>query len=208
MRCKEPRRETSQSKIKEPDKKTGPNKKNKQTEEDICYRCGQKGHKKRDLKCLKNTVPKNAATQMYTAREILEEDSADGQDQDDEEVSVENNESQNEEDEDPYYGSQYTSEGEEVKVDDFEDLGWSDAGHSTVRMHMLRTKDIDEVASMELNGEEIQSSREDEFPLLVEVNDKDKDEPFEEVIFKQEAFIALNVGKGTPLQLPHKRISE
>ena len=69
--------------------------------------------------------------QLYTAREIIEE----------EEWKVNQDDSKGESParkEDSYYGSQYTSEGEEVEIDDFECQEWSDQERLVEQMHMIR----------------------------------------------------------------------
>jgi hypothetical protein len=183
---------------KEPERKSGPAKREEQMGDDVCYGCGQQGHRKRDPECPKNTSSKKAAAQMYAAREILEEDSAKGQNKSDDKLSNDGEESEPSK-EDPYYGSQYTSEGEEVEVDDFEQQEWSKEDHSMERLHVMRTMDIDEIALMEFNGEDTTSSDE-EFLLLVEADNEEIEEETEEVIFVKEAFRALNADKGKPLQ--------
>jgi hypothetical protein len=52
-KCKEPDKGTQKSRTRDPEKRTGNEKKENKTDEDVCFECGQKGHKKRDPKCPK-----------------------------------------------------------------------------------------------------------------------------------------------------------
>jgi hypothetical protein len=106
------------------------------------------------------------------------------------------------EDEDPYYGSQYTSEGEEVEIDDLECQEWSEQEQLVEQMRSIRVREIreeknsDDDTSTDLNEEE-NSGNEAEFPLLVEVDEEETEEETEEVVLKKEAFRAINAGRGT-----------
>ena len=63
------------------------------------------GHRAKDLTCLKNNLDKKQSVQLYTAREIVEEDDS----TEEQVLDEDHSESQNElEEEDPYYGSQYS----------------------------------------------------------------------------------------------------
>ena len=55
---KEAEKEISNMRPKDPERRTGQNKREDKTDEDVCFGCGQKGHKKRDSKCPKNTQTK------------------------------------------------------------------------------------------------------------------------------------------------------
>jgi hypothetical protein len=138
-KCKEPDKGTQKSRTRDPEKRTGNEKKENKMDEDICFRCGQKGHKKRDPKCPKNNQTKKVAAQLHVARDIIQEDD----EEDDQEViqPVEEDRDGNseEEEEDLYYGSQYTSEGEEVEINNLEHQEWSDQECAGERMHMIRT---------------------------------------------------------------------
>jgi hypothetical protein len=89
-------------------------------DEDVCFRCGQKGHKKRDPKCPKNNQTKKVAVQLHVARDIIQEDDEEDDQEVIQPVEEDGDGNSEEEEEDPYYGSQYTSEGEEVKKNDLE----------------------------------------------------------------------------------------
>jgi hypothetical protein len=131
VRRKEVEKETTNNRMKDPERRVGYNKREDKIDKDICFGCGQKGHKKRDPKCPKNNQTKKVEAQLYAAREIIEEEEWDNQNNSEEEPPVEN--------EDPYYGSQYMLEGEEVKIDDFECQEWSDQECLVDQMHMIRT---------------------------------------------------------------------
>jgi hypothetical protein len=104
-KCKEPDKGTQKSRTRDPEKRTGNEKKENKIDKDICFGCGQKGHKKRDPKCPKNNQTKKVAAQLYVARDIIEEDD----EEDDQEViqPVEEDGVGNSKkvEEDPYYGS-------------------------------------------------------------------------------------------------------
>jgi hypothetical protein len=185
---------TQKSRTRDPEKRTRNEKKENKTDEDVFFRCGQKGHKKRDPKCPKNNQSKKVAAQLHVARDIIQED----EEEDDQEViqPVEEDRDGNseEEKEDPYYRSQYTSEGEEVEINNLEHQEWSDQECAGERMHMMRTQEIQET---EIFDENMLSKR--EFPLLVKVDDKEGREEIEEITLNNEAFRALNAGLGINL---------
>lgn len=92
---------------KEPDRKARYSKKEEQVWRDTCYGCGQLGHIAKDLICPNNSLAKKQSVQLYAAREIIEEDSAEEQ-----VLDKEHSESQNEsQEEDLYFRSQYSSKG-------------------------------------------------------------------------------------------------
>jgi hypothetical protein len=138
-KCKESNKRIQKSKTRDPEKRTRNEKKENKTDEDICFGCGQKGHKRRDPKCLKNNQTKKVAVQLYVARDIIKEDD----EEDDQEVIqlVEEDGVGNskEVEEDPYYRSQYISEEKEVKINDLEHQEWSNQECAVERMHMMRT---------------------------------------------------------------------
>jgi hypothetical protein len=138
LKCKEPNKETQKSKTRDLEKRTGNEKKENKTDEDICFGCGQKGHKKRDPKCLKNNQSKKVAAQLHAARDIIEEDDEEDDWEVTQPVGEDGGENSEEEEEDPYYRSQYTSEGEEVKINNLEHQEWSNQECAGERMHMMR----------------------------------------------------------------------
>jgi hypothetical protein len=168
-RRRDPEKGVINVKTKEPGKKTGINKKEEKTDEDVCFGCGQKGHKKRDAECPRNNQAKKVEAQLYAAREIIEEEES--------------------EEENQYYGSQYTSEGEEVEIDDLECQEWSDQERLVEQMRMIRTQE---------RPEEVMRGEKNEFPLLVEIDDETEEEN-KGVIIEEEAFRALNADQGTIL---------
>jgi hypothetical protein len=94
-----------------------------------CYGCGEKRHIAKDLKC-KNFGKSKPGAKMFAAREILDEDD-DGRA--DHRVINQDRESgdHDENDQTPWdqydsdvVGSQYSSEGEEVKFNKFDDGHW------------------------------------------------------------------------------------
>jgi hypothetical protein len=190
---KEPDKGMQKSRTRDPEKRTRNEKKENKTDEDVCFGCGQKGHKKRDTKCPKYNQTKKVAAQLHMARDIIQED-----DEDDQEViqPVEKDGDGNskEEEEDLYYGSQYTSEGEEVEINDLEHQEWSDQECAGERMHMMRTQERQETKIFNEN-----TSSEREFPLLIKVDDKKGIEEIEEITLNKEAFRALNAGLGINL---------
>jgi hypothetical protein len=194
LKRKEPDKGMQKSRTRDLEKRTRNKKKKKKTDEDVCFGCGRKGHKKRDPKCLKNNQTKKVAAQLHVARDIIEEED----EEDDWEVTqpVEEDRGGNSEEveEDLYYRSQYTSEGEEVKINDLEHQEWSNQECAGERMHMMRTQEIQET---EIFDENTSSKR--EFPLLIEVDDEEGKEEIEEITLNKEAFRALNTGLGINL---------
>jgi hypothetical protein len=81
-----------------------------------CFHCGQQGHKANYPKYHAEVIANRMkAVQIYTARDIIEEDDH-GNDHDCQgEAPVEDN--REEEEEELHKGSQYTSEGEEMEFD-------------------------------------------------------------------------------------------
>jgi hypothetical protein len=191
---KEPDKRTQKSRTRDPEKRTRNEKKENKTDEDVCFGCGQKGHKKRDHKCPKNNQTKKVAAQLHAARDIIQEDD----EEDDQEViqpaEEDGDGNSEEEEEDPYYGSQYTSEGEEVEINDLEHQEWSDQECAEERMHMMRTQERQE---MKIFNENTLSER--EFPLLVEVDNEEGIEVIEEITLNKEGFRTLNAGLGINL---------
>jgi hypothetical protein len=202
-RCRDPKKGMASTRTKEPDKRIGPHKKEDRIDEDVCFGCGQKGHKKRDPKCPKNILTNKAAAQLYAAREIIEEEEP-NDDQNDrvENHPVKDKGDSDSEDEEPYYGSQYTSEGEEVEIDDLKCQEWSEQEQLVEQMHLIRVQEIqeeksnDDNTSTELNKEEETLENEAEFPLLVKVDNEEMEEETEEVVLKK-VFRAINAGQGT-----------
>jgi hypothetical protein len=139
LKHKEPDEGTQKSRTRDPEKRTGNEKKENKTDEDVCFGCGQKGHKKRDPKCPKNNQTKKVAAQLHAARDIIQEDDEEDDQEVIQPVEEDGDGNSEEEEEDPYYGSQYTSEGEEVKINDLEHQEWSDQECAEERMHMMRT---------------------------------------------------------------------
>jgi len=83
----------------------------------VCYGCGQVGHMAKDKKCPKNNKEKKKTTaQIYMGRE-----------------DTDNEESE------PYEGSQYSLEGQEIGFKDK-----SQDEKESVQMHMYRTTEIEE----------------------------------------------------------------
>jgi len=81
----------------------------------VCYGCGQTGHMVKDKECPKNNKDKKKmTTQIYEAREDESEES------------------------EPYGGSQYSSEGEEVGFKN------ESQEEEKVRMHTYRTEEFEE----------------------------------------------------------------
>ena len=131
LKCKEAEKEMTNTRSKDLERRAGHNKREDKTDQDVCFGCGQKGHKKRDSKCPKNTQTKKVEVQLYAAREIIEEEEwEDDWNESEEEPPIRK--------EDSYYGPQYTSEGEEVKIDDFECQEWSDQERLVEQMRMIR----------------------------------------------------------------------
>jgi hypothetical protein len=94
-----------------------------------CYGCGEKGHNAKDLKC-KNFGKSKPSAKMFVAQEILDKDD-DGRADDG--VVDQDRESgdHDENDQTPWdqydsdvVGSQYSSEGEEVKFNKFNNGHW------------------------------------------------------------------------------------
>jgi hypothetical protein len=113
-----------------------------------CFCCRQQGHKANDLKYHTEVITnRRNAAQIYTDRDIIEEDDH-GEDHDCQgEAPVKDN--REEEDEELHEGSQYTSEGEEMEFDMLHswesseeelpsvglhmmNVGWDDSGRNTV----------------------------------------------------------------------------
>jgi hypothetical protein len=195
VRHKESEKEITNNRTKDPERRVGYNKREDKIDEDVCFGCGQKGHKKRDPKCPKNNQTKKVEAQLYAAREIIEEEEWDNQNDSEEEPPVEN--------EDPYYGSQYTSEGEEVKIDNFECQEWSDQERLVDQMRMIRTreslgkKSIDEEMMRRTDRGEDSLGDESGFPLLVEIYNEGTEEETEFVTIRREAFRAINADQGS-----------
>jgi hypothetical protein len=191
---KEPDKGTQKSRTRDLEKRTRNEKKENKMDEDVCFGCGQKGHKKRDPKCPKNNQTKKVVAQLYAARDIIQEDDEEDDQEVIQPVEEDGDGNSEEEEEDLYYGSQYTSEGEEVEINDLEHQEWSDQECAGERMHMMRTQERQE---MKIIDEKTSSER--EFPLLVEVDDEEGIEEIEEITLNKEAFRALNAGLGINL---------
>ena len=131
LKQKETEKETTSNRGKDPERRIGQSKKEEKTDKDVCFGCGQKGHKKRDSRCPKNAQTKKVEAQLYAAREIIEEEDWETNQNDGKEEKLDGKE-------DSYYRSQYTSEGEEVKIDDFECQEWSDQERWVEQMRMIR----------------------------------------------------------------------
>lgn len=178
------RQERSASKTKDPDKKTGYDRRNISSGAKKCFSCGEFGHMAKDNKCPPDKKGKGMSMQMYAAREVIQEDDEEGEPSKDKEEPL----SEEEEDSEPYEGSQYSSEGEEVKFE-FNDISLQeeddDDDRRGVRMYALQTgmedywqsdeEDLDDANSWELEEAEDSSSSEEGLPLLVEVSDSDED---------------------------------
>jgi hypothetical protein len=193
-KCKEPDKGMQKSRTRDPEKRTGNEKKENKMDKDICFECGWKGHKKRDPKCPKNNQTKKVAVQLHAARDIIQEDDEEDDREVIQPVKEDRDGNSKEEEEDPYYGSQYTSEEEEVEINNLEHQEWSNQECAGERMHMMRTQEIQEV---EIFNENMLSKR--EFPLLVKVDDEEGREEIEEITLNKEAFRALNAGLGIHL---------
>jgi hypothetical protein len=110
--------------------------------------CGQQGHKANDPKYhAEGITNRMKAAQIYTARDIIEEDDHDEDHDCQGEAPVEDD--GEEEDEELHEGSQYTSEGEEMEFNMLQsweaseeelpsvglhmmNMGWDDGGRNTV----------------------------------------------------------------------------
>jgi hypothetical protein len=108
-----------------------------------CYGCGEKGHIAKDLKC-KNFRKSKPGAKMFVAQEILDED--DDRRADDEVVDQDKESGGHDEnDQTPWdqydMGSQYSTEGEEVKFDEFGDGHW-DHVDRVEQMYALRIKSM------------------------------------------------------------------
>jgi hypothetical protein len=128
--------------------------------------------------CLPDKKGKGTSTQMYAAREVIQEDDEEDEPSEDKE----------EEDGEPYEGSQYSSEGEEFEFE-FDNIGLQEEDDSNdrrgVHMYALQTEmydywqsdeeDLNNTNSWELEGTEEPSSEEEGLPLLVEVSDSDEE---------------------------------
>jgi hypothetical protein len=132
--------------------------------------------------------------QLHAARDIIQEDDEEDDQEIIQPVEKDGDGNSEEEEEDLYYESQYTSEGEEVEINDLEHQEWSDQECAGERMHMMRTQEIQE---MEIFNKNTLSER--EFPLLVKVDDEEGIEEIEEITLNKEAFRALNAGLGINL---------
>jgi hypothetical protein len=160
-----------------------------------CYGCGEKGHIAKDPKC-KNFGKSKPGAKMFAAREILDEDD-DGR-ADDGVVDQDRESGDHDENDqipwDQYdsdvVGSQYSSEGEEVEFDEFDDGHW-DHVDRVEQMYALRIKsmslldshnkfaafselDFDEPIVEEYNIYDPQDEDQD-FPLLQEVSDSESE---------------------------------
>jgi hypothetical protein len=191
---KEPNKGIQKSRTRDLEKRTRNEKKENKTDEDIYFRCGQRGHKKRDPKCPKNNQSKKVVGQLHTARDIIKDDDEEDNQEVTQPVKEDRGENSEEEEEDPYYGSQYTSEGEEVEINDLEHQEWSDQECAGERMHMMRTQKIQEMGIIDKN-----MSSEREFPLVIKVDDEEGKEEIEEITLNKEVFRALNAGLGINL---------
>jgi hypothetical protein len=139
------------SRTRDPENRTGNEKKENKTDEDVCFGCGQKGHKKTDPKCPKNNQTKKVAVQLHVARDIIQEDDEEHDQEVIQPVEEDGDGNSEEEEEDPYYGSQYTSEGEEVEINNLEHQEWSDQECAEERMHMMRTQERQEMKIFDEN---------------------------------------------------------
>jgi Zinc knuckle len=121
------RQECPALKAKEPDKKTGFDRRNVSLGVKKCFNCREFGHMAKDNKCPPDKKGKGTSAQMYTVREVIQEDDEDDKPSEDKE----------EEDSEPYKGSQYSSEGEEFKFE-FDDIGLQEEDDSNDRrgVHM------------------------------------------------------------------------
>jgi Zinc knuckle len=68
------RQECPASKAREPDKKMGFNRRNISLGAKKCFNCGEFGHMAKDNKCQPDKKGKGTSVQMYTAREVIQED--------------------------------------------------------------------------------------------------------------------------------------
>ena len=86
-----------------------------------CFNCGSSDHLAKDKKCPGNSQGKKVTVQMYVARESVQEDE-EREGQEDLPKGSEEAEDNNESDvkDEPYEGSQYSSEGEEMELKDLE----------------------------------------------------------------------------------------
>jgi hypothetical protein len=118
----------------------------------ICYGCGEKGHITKDPKC-KNFRKSKPGVKMFMAQEILDKDD-DGRANDG--VVDQDRESgdHDENDQTPWdqcdsdvMGSQYSSEGEEVEFDEFDDGHW-DHVERVEQMYALQIKSMNLLDSL------------------------------------------------------------
>jgi hypothetical protein len=191
MSAWEPRRaygqkeEASGFKKRDPVKKAWPTRKDELPKKAVCFGCGQEGHIAKDPKCPKNKAGKGTVAQMYAAREITQEDGdKPGEDQEEETAPEDGDVDEDEElDEgEPYEGSQYSSEGEELDWEEFQYRQAHGDDGPQVRMCALTTgrnatdryvvlDEIDDIEAWDFNEVDSSSSENEEFPLLVEVSD-------------------------------------
>jgi hypothetical protein len=111
--------------MRDPDRKTGFDRRNVSSGVKKCFSCGEFGHMAKDNKCQPDKKGKGTSTQMYAAREVIQEDDVEDEPSEDTEEGDDLPEGEDEDGE-PYEGSQYSSEGEEfefeVEYDDIDDV--------------------------------------------------------------------------------------
>ncbi|KAF8234817.1 hypothetical protein L208DRAFT_1376762 [Tricholoma matsutake] len=134
----------------------------------------------KDLKCPKNKAGKGMVAQMYTARDVTQEDGEKSGEDQDEELTPENGEaSKNKELEKrgPYEGSQYSSEGEELDWKEFQYMQMHGDGDHTVCMYAMSTgieatnrytvweeDEMDDIKARNFNEPGSSSSEDEGFP--------------------------------------------
>jgi len=111
-----PERNPNQHKYMSKRKETIDSKNKEMLNKVVCFRCGQTGHMAKNKNCPKNNkYKKRMTTQIYVAREKEETEESE-----------------------PYEGSQYSLEGEEMGFENKFQEG------EEVQMHMYRTKEFEE----------------------------------------------------------------
>ena len=117
---------------------TGTPAKDNSLEKKKCFNCGSTDHLAKDKECPGNSQGKKITTQMYMAREIVQEDEErDGQeDLPEGSEEEEDNDKSNIKDK-PYEGLQYSSEGEDIDLEDLKSQDDKDEDNKRVRFHTL-----------------------------------------------------------------------
>jgi Zinc knuckle len=130
------RQEHPALKVREPDKKTGFNRRNISLGVKKCYNCREFGHMAKDNKCQPDKKGKGTSAQMYAAREVIQEDDKEDKPSKDREEGDTLSKGEGEDGE-PYEGSQYSSEGEEFEFE-YGDIGLQEEGDDNDRrgVHM------------------------------------------------------------------------